>query len=49
MAAEEPARNESASDVPPIGSTALWYWVAGLIVLFMGIVVVMAVIQSQAQ
>jgi hypothetical protein len=49
MTADEPARNEPAPNVPPIGSTALWTWVAALIVLFMGIVVVMAVIQSQAQ
>jgi hypothetical protein len=49
MTADEPARNEPAETGPPIGSTALWYWVAALIVMFMGIVVVMAVIQTHAQ
>jgi hypothetical protein len=49
MTADEPARNEPAPNVPPIGSTGMWTWIAALMVLFMGLVIVMAVIQTHAQ
>jgi hypothetical protein len=34
---------------PPIGSAAMWYWIAVLIVLFMVGVIVVAIIQTHAQ
>jgi len=34
---------------PESGSYALWYWIVVLMFLFMGIVIVMAIIQTQAQ
>jgi hypothetical protein len=34
---------------PPTGSTAMWYWIVVMMFLFMAVVIVFAIIQTQAQ
>jgi hypothetical protein len=41
--------DRAAADAPPIGSTAMWYWIVVLMVLFMAGVIVLAIIQTHAQ